>query len=395
MGRKAPEIGTYFSSAKQSQQLSEAEAEIQRLKKEIEQLRQDGSIETEAQLQILRSKLGEHTGMASIDIERIFPNPDQPRQTFLAQSIDAIAQSLDKDGQLEPIILIKRGDDYLIFDGERRWRGARKINWTQLKAVIISEPQDLHRKAFLTSQHREDPNTLDKAEAIVREVSSNTNLAPQDIPRILSTVIRRLNKQKKIEQVLTLITASRVEQQQGVENLAELGLEEKEQKILLSLLDLQLNPASVDANIFPMLSLADDLKVAIREKGLKGVCAMSLQTLNAKNLETTDKKARTVRVKATEEAIAEKLSASQTRKLVAAIRAEYVRPDGDDREKNLLVQPISQITDSLQKLQSDTLEKVEISQLKTVQSLLNQKLQEIEMVIQKREKAGERREEYA
>ena len=51
-------------------------------------------------------------------------------------------------------------------------------------AVIVPEQADLHRKALLTSLHREDLNPLDKAEAIVRELSANTSLDSQDIPRI-------------------------------------------------------------------------------------------------------------------------------------------------------------------------------------------------------------------
>ncbi|HBE31073.1 MAG TPA: chromosome partitioning protein ParB, partial [Cyanobacteria bacterium UBA11368] len=50
VARKAPNITDYFSSAKQSQQLSSAEAEIQELKAEIERLRNAGSTELEAQL---------------------------------------------------------------------------------------------------------------------------------------------------------------------------------------------------------------------------------------------------------------------------------------------------------------------------------------------------------
>lgn len=371
MARKAPELTTYFSSARQSQQLSEAEQEIQRLKDEIEKLRRSGSVDIEERLQVLRSEISSATGILSVAIEQIKPNPSQPRQTFLLQSIDLMSRSLEKDGQLEPIILIEsESENFLIFDGERRWRGAKSLGWTHLQAVIIPEPSALHRKALLTSLHREDLNPLDKAEAIIREISANTDLDGRDIPRLLSTATRRLNKQKKLDRAIEL------------ESLSSFDLNEKELEIFRVLLELQLNPASVDANIFPMLSLADDLKAAIRNLGLKGVQAMPLQTLNVKNLGVSEKKARSVRVETTKKVIAQKLSASQTRKLVASVRAEFVRPN---EENFTSIQPISQITNSLQKLQRDTLEKVEVSQLKEIQSLLNQKLSEIESVIKKRE----------
>ncbi len=68
MARKAPDLANYFSAAKQSQQLGEAEAEIQRLKAEIEKLRQSGSAELEAQLQALRSQLRSQSGILLLSI---------------------------------------------------------------------------------------------------------------------------------------------------------------------------------------------------------------------------------------------------------------------------------------------------------------------------------------
>lgn len=179
--RKAPDLTNYFSAAKQSQQLSEAEDELQRLRAEIEELRSSGAAELEEQLAALRSQLQSQSGILSIAIEQIEPNPEQPRQTFLPESIESMSRSLAEDGQLQPIILIQR-ENLVLFDGERRWRSALALGWQNLQAVIIPEPVSLHRKALLTSLHREDLNPLDKAEAIVRELANNTDLEQVDIP---------------------------------------------------------------------------------------------------------------------------------------------------------------------------------------------------------------------
>jgi ParB family transcriptional regulator, chromosome partitioning protein len=95
--------------------------------------------------------------------------------------------------------------------------------------------------------HREDLNPLDKAEAILRELTAASDLEPENIPRILSTVVRRLNVQKRMNLVSELVRATPEKQQQGLEVL---DLDEREQTVLGGLLDLQLNPASIDA-IFP------------------------------------------------------------------------------------------------------------------------------------------------
>lgn len=372
--RKAPDLTNYFSAAKQSQQISEAEQEIQRLRAEIEELRSQGSTELEEQLQALRSQLQSQSGVLSIFLEQIQRNPEQPRQTFLPESLESMSRSLQSDGQLEPIILVQR-ESLVLFDGERRWRSAKALGWQSLQAVIIPEPAALHRKALLTSLHREDLNPLDKAEAIVRELTTNTGLESQDIPRILSTTVRRLNAQKRMNQVAELMTATPEEQQQG---LASMGLDDREQAVLGLLLDLQLNPASIDANIFPMLSLAPDLKAAIRESGLFGVHAMVLQKLSAKNLGKKEEEAQQIRVNTTQKVIAEKLSATQTRKLVGEVIANHALPDRSPPKR---VKPLSIATESLQKLSGEMLASAELSQLMELQEVLRQRLTEVEGVL--------------
>ncbi|HBE35407.1 MAG TPA: chromosome partitioning protein ParB, partial [Cyanobacteria bacterium UBA11368] len=222
---------------------------------------------------------------------------------------------------------------------------------------------------------REDLNPLDKAEAIVREIETNTGLTGSDIPRILSTAVRRLGAQKRMNAVVELITATVEEQQQG---LSALALDEKERAVFGVILDLQLNPASVDANIFPMLSLADDLKSAIREQGLKGVHAIALSKLSVKNLGVSEEEAREIRVKTTQQVISDKLSASQTRKLVGEVVVAQAQPDSTSTAKT---KPVSVEARRLQKLSIESLQAADPEQLVEFQEVLRQKLAEIEAVL--------------
>lgn len=372
--RNTPNLTNYFSGAKQSQQLSEAEEEIQQLRAEIEELRDKNSSELERQLEELRTQLQSQSGILSISIEQIEPNIEQPRQTFLPESIESMSRSLASDGQLQPVILIQRENHLLIFDGERRWRSAKALGWQTLSAVIIPEPTGLHRKALLTSLHREDLNPLDKAEAIARELSTTTGLEFQDIPRILSTVVRRLNGQKRIKSVVDLITADTKKQEK---ELQFLDLSESERAVLSLLLDLQLNPASIDANIFPMLSLAEDLKLAIRA-GLKGVHAMALQKLSAKNLGLTEQEAKSIREETTHKVIVENLSVIATRKLVVEVIASQSELAAT---KNTKKKPVSQVSRRLQQLSLESLKQANSAELIELQEVLRHKLVEIEKVL--------------
>ena len=372
--RKSPNLDNFFSGAKQSQQLSEAEKEIQNLKAEIEGLRASGSRELESQLSELRQQLESRSGVSDVALEHIQPNKEQPRQTFLAESIEAMANSLATYGQLEPIILIQ-GENLVIFDGERRWRSAKKLGWQSIKAVLMEPPEDLHRKALLTSLHREDLNPLDKAEAIVRELSTQTGLNASEIPRVVSTAVRRLNKYKQMNRVVTLLTANTQEQSSG---LAALNLDENEKLLLSLLLNFQLNPASVDANIFTMLSLATDLKEAIRNLGLKGVHALALNKLSARNLKISEKKAKSVRVEKTKQVVEKKLSAADTRKLVNEVLAKYEDSESKSRRK---LRAIVRTKVNLEHLSEEILASADASQLKALEEVLRQKLATIETIL--------------
>ncbi len=144
-GRKEiVDMDNLFSGAEQIHKLEKAEAEIVRLKEEIEQLRELSSTDLETQIETLRQELKSQSGVLEIPIAQICPNPSQPRQTFLEESVGSMAHSLKRDGQLQPVILLEQGEQYLLFDGERRWRGARELGWETLKSVIIPKPQALH-----------------------------------------------------------------------------------------------------------------------------------------------------------------------------------------------------------------------------------------------------------
>ncbi|MBD2175298.1 ParB/RepB/Spo0J family partition protein [Pseudanabaena sp. FACHB-1998] len=375
--RKAPHIADYFSGAKQTQQLSNAEEEIAQLKAEIENLKASGSEEVEIQLSALKEQLKSQSGVSDLEIAKILPNPDQPRRTFLPESIEAMSQSLTSDGQLSPIIVIAQNENYLLFDGERRWRAARGLGWTTMKAVTMASPQNIHRKALLTSLHREDLNPLDKAEAVIKEISLNLDLKAADIPRVLSTVIRRLNKQKRLPQVIANLSTNMSSQEEARNDHF---INESEYGILKILLDLQLNPASVDANLLPMLTLADDLKKAIRNFGLKGVHAIALQKLSAKKLNLTQAKAKKLREDLTQKVVQENLSVLQTRKLVNAAIAKH------NPKQELTAQThkqLDQIKQSVNLISTDLVQSSDPQSLKDIYDLLKQKILEIEPLISK------------
>lgn len=71
-----------------------------------------------------------------IFIDKIKPNPSQPRKTFLDSELNALADALRVNGQIQPILVEKDGDGYILIAGERRLRAAKSLGWRTIRAEI-------------------------------------------------------------------------------------------------------------------------------------------------------------------------------------------------------------------------------------------------------------------
>lgn len=316
-----PKISDRFSGAIQK---TAQERKITELQAEIAQLRAAQSPELEGQVQNLREQL-QQLGENQISIELIDPNPQQPRQTITSAAIRAKANSLEKHGQITPVILIPHnGGRYILLDGQLRWEGAKLLGWETIRGVIVPMPEDLNRSSLLTFLHFEDLNPLDKAEAIVQEVVKVTELEADEILTVLSTALKRIERDGKTKQLAELLVATEEERQQGLELL---GLQDSKRNLFAVLLDLGLNPGSVKNNLLPMLSLPTDLKTAIRQQGLKGAHALVLAALSAKSLNVSEHQASKERVAATRQVLEQNLSVPEARRLVTEIKTRFLKPE--------------------------------------------------------------------
>ncbi|OWY61601.1 hypothetical protein B7486_62925 [cyanobacterium TDX16] len=100
----------------------------------IERMQSSGGVEQQqlqSEIAKLRDRLQQTQGVVSFPIDKIRPNPKQPRQTF-SEEVEAMMLSLQAEGQLDPVILFEDGT---IFDGECRWRSGRALGWTELNSV--------------------------------------------------------------------------------------------------------------------------------------------------------------------------------------------------------------------------------------------------------------------
>src|SRR5579872_587787 len=65
-------------------------------------------------------------GLREVDVDRIEPNPNQPRQRFDAAALQELAASIKEHGVVQPLVVSSIGDDrFRLVVGERRWQAAR------------------------------------------------------------------------------------------------------------------------------------------------------------------------------------------------------------------------------------------------------------------------------
>lgn len=101
-----------------------------------------------------------------LDVTRIHPNPRQPRKLFRESDLLSLAQSLKQDGIIQPLVVSKDDDGYMIIAGERRWRASQIAGFDKVP-VIVKEvtPEDMLRIAIIENVQRAQLNVIEEAEA--------------------------------------------------------------------------------------------------------------------------------------------------------------------------------------------------------------------------------------
>lgn len=103
-------------------------------------------------------------------IERIQPQPDQPRRHFDETALNELAASIAKHGLLEPLVVRSLpGGRYELIAGERRWRASQRAGLKDVLVVVRSvNTKDAFELALVENVQREDLNSIELAEAYAR-----------------------------------------------------------------------------------------------------------------------------------------------------------------------------------------------------------------------------------
>ena len=115
---------------------------------------------------------GRSVGVRVIPVDRIEPNPDQPRMVFDAEALNELAASIREHGVLQPILVRPLGDNrFQLIAGERRWRASTIAAQETIPALVEDIDDDTALEiAIIENLQREDLNPLEEATMFDRMV---------------------------------------------------------------------------------------------------------------------------------------------------------------------------------------------------------------------------------
>jgi len=134
--------------------------------------------------------------LAEIPVNRIRPNPDNPRMTFRQGELDELQESIRLYGIQVPIAVFKRGNDFVLIDGERRFRCASKLNLKTIPALIQKQPGPLQNLLLMFNIHalREQWDLLTialKLPTIIDLIEEEKGASPTEIELATQTGLSR------------------------------------------------------------------------------------------------------------------------------------------------------------------------------------------------------------
>jgi len=91
--------------------------------------------------------------LREIPPDRIKRNPENPRLFFRDEEMDTLTASIKRYGIQVPLTVYSDGSDYILIDGERRWRCARKLNLPRVPALVQEKPSRLENLLLMFNIH--------------------------------------------------------------------------------------------------------------------------------------------------------------------------------------------------------------------------------------------------
>ena len=149
----------------------------------------------------------EEGNLGMLPLQRVEPNPDQPRRDFNEEELQALADSIGVHGILQPLTVreLPRSQYYQIIAGERRWRAARLAGLTEIPALVVeADDRKAMELALIENLQRQDLNPVEEAlgyQSLLTDYGLTQEEAAQRVGKsrpAVANALRLLNLEAKI-----------------------------------------------------------------------------------------------------------------------------------------------------------------------------------------------------
>lgn len=174
--------------------------------------------------------------IVKVPVEKIFPNPYQPRKNFEDESLADLASSIAEYGVLQPLLVAPADNgSYLLIAGERRLRASKLANLQEVP-VIVSKytTQQIAEIALIENLQREDLHFLEEAEGY-EQLMSQFNLTQEAmaarVGKKQSTIANKLRLLRLSQNVRKVLNEAELTERHA-RALLKLNTEEEQLKVL-------------------------------------------------------------------------------------------------------------------------------------------------------------------
>jgi ParB family chromosome partitioning protein len=162
---------------------------------------------------------GRAEATADVPLDRLDPNPQQPRTAIDPVRLQELAASIRESGMVQPILVRRLGERYQIIAGERRWRAAQQAGLAAVPVTIREVADDrLLELALVENIQREELGPLEEAQALQR-LQQDLGLTQEEVARKVgrdrSTVANTLRLLRLPKEARDLLASGRLEAGHG------------------------------------------------------------------------------------------------------------------------------------------------------------------------------------
>ena len=194
----------------------------------------------------------EDSAYRMLPLHRVEPNPEQPRQDFDQEELEALAESIRQHGIIQPLTVRETGEGYYqIIAGERRWRAARMAELTEVPAIVIeADNKKAMELALIENLQRQDLNSVEEAlgyQSLINEFGLTQEEAAARVGKSRPAVANALRLLSLDERVLEMLRTGAItaghakailmvktgkKQLEAAQKIANLGLSVRQAELL-------------------------------------------------------------------------------------------------------------------------------------------------------------------